>query len=1039
MTCKHATQRDQIWLSPEAIQCLKHVSVFDYFADHSIAAVQLHLPTIAPVLPTWPRPARLPWASTDTENWNPNCALDYGTIQDPTQFFHDISMTFEKEVNRHHRAQHDLDLPHAMKGRAQRLQPRMTPQCTPCTKPSREGEVKLVSALTGSATKLWFKQLRRIQSLKHAVVANRNSPSSLANRAELWSAILRSSGFCPSFPTWWRQRTPIIEGSPLELPQGPPAEGADAILLYEEFLHHFCAFEKWHNSQRTRSLKAKFEGSLQALYQDLRPAPRNCIDHLWKEQSYTILAVDSDTGQIQVDKPISTDFDFVWLHESHYVNISGITNDFCSISSSVDVFPGDELIQRIFVSDTKDVLELFAQYWQPRWNQLQQISPTDWDRIVAFAGAYMPKHTLEVAPLELDSWRRIVKQFKPRAARGPDGYDKDDLMRMPASYVQAILTMLTAIEDSGSPWPQQLLLGLVIGLAKHDQAHEEGHYRPINLFSMWYRAWARLRTKEMIRQLAALMPPEALGFLPARETTEVWMVLQSHIEVMLQMDQEYCGMSTDLQKAFNCIGRDQVFLIANHVGITDKLCRPWKKFLTTFARRFEVGTAIGAQVLSSSGYPEGCPLSIVAMLCVNWTYHVYMTAFAPRVTSYSFVDNLTLASMYPGMIARAFFALKTLCALFGLSTDDTKTYVWGTTSSSRRLLAQLGFPCLQDASELGGAMTYGAAIRNRALKQRGQSLGDKWNRLRRSAAPQLQKYTILPKVFWPKALHGSVNCLVADGYAQDLRRQAVKSIRANGAGSNPLLRLSLSDDMANDPGFYQLQLCLRTFQRMLRKSSDLLILWRIRMTGFTGKLLPGPFSRLIQCLSLVGWSVLEPPFILDHEQRRWNLMDIDGKSLRAVLEDAWLQYMSSCVRRQTMHDFQGCDGYLTLLDSSRLPSLQRALLSALHCGAFMTSLEHSKYDPEQPPFCSHCGCEDDRAHWLQCPRFEHLRTQIPGWHLELETLPRCTLHHLLVPRSSTAVAWRSELWQLEDRTTLFCFEPPPKMVNHLFMDGLHTT
>ena len=156
-------------------------------------------------------------------------------------------------------------------------------------------------------------------------------------------------------------------------------------------------------------------------------------------------------------------------------------------------------------------------------------------------------------------------------------------------------------------------------------------------------------------------------------------------------------------------------------------------------------------------------------------------------------------------------------------------------------------------------MTYGMARRNRVLRARGANLQHKWDRLRRSFAPQLQKYTILPKVFWPKALHGSSNSLISDNYAMALRRLATKSIGVGSAGSNPFLRLSLSDDMNNDPGFYQLQVCVLTFRRMLRKTPDLLPMWQVWMHGFTGKLLPGPFSRLIQCLTSIGWSVDEPP------------------------------------------------------------------------------------------------------------------------------------------------------------------------------------
>ena len=149
------------------------------------------------------------------------------------------------------------------------------------------------------------------------------------------------------------------------------------------------------------------------------------------------------------------------------------------------------------------------------------------------------------------------------------------------------------------------------------------------------------------------------------------------------------------------------------------------------------------------------------MLNVNWCYHVYMKAFCPQVITYSFVDNLTLVARQALLLAQAFFTLQSICGLFGLATDADKTYVWALNKLTRQQLNPLGFPCLTDASELGGAMTYGLSRRTRLLRQRGHQLQPRWQKLGRSMAPTLQKLSMLPKVFWPQALHGSANCLIA--------------------------------------------------------------------------------------------------------------------------------------------------------------------------------------------------------------------------------------------------------------------------------------
>eukprot|EP00438_Fugacium_kawagutii_P028124 Skav229523 [mRNA] locus=scaffold887:112665:113618:+ [translate_table: standard] len=162
---------------------------------------------------------------------------------------------------------------------------------------------------------------------------------------------------------------------------------------------------------------------------------------------------------------------------------------------------------------------------------------------------------------------------------------------------------------------------------------------------------------------------------------------------------------------------------------------------------------------------------------------------------------------------------------------------------------------------------------------------------------------------------------------------------------------------------------------------------------------------------------------------------MDAKTLRLLLEDAWLQHAAHTTNHRTMVDLHGMDGFLTKLDTLNMTPLDRARISALHSGAFMTNYEKSKFDPEKTAFCEICHCEDDRAHWLICPRFQHLRDRIPDWTMDLHTLPLCTQHHLLVPRLRCHVAWKSHLCSQQDQGFNFLVSPPTHGHHHLFIDG----
>jgi len=92
------------------------------------------------------------------------------------------------------------------------------------------------------------------------------------------------------------------------------------------------------------------------------------------------------------------------------------------------------------------------------------------------------------------------------------------------------------------------------------------------------------------------------------------------------------------------------------------------------------------------------------------------------------------------LLAGGYFAMLAYNDIFGLTMDDDKTYVCGLTTDLRKAMKQLGFQCFYDASELGASMSYGARIGKE----------DKWQKLKRSGAPTLQKLSMLQKSLGPK-------------------------------------------------------------------------------------------------------------------------------------------------------------------------------------------------------------------------------------------------------------------------------------------------
>ena len=137
------------------------------------------------------------------------------------------------------------------------------------------------------------------------------------------------------------------------------------------------------------------------------------------------------------------------------------------------------------------------------------------------------------------------------------------------TQVSQLLDLLASIEAGHSDWPRPLLIGLVCALDKCNGREDANGYRPICILSMIYRCWAGIRACQLTRHLSSLLSVEIYGFVPGRESSEVWFLLEVMIETALQSGCGLTGHSSDLVKAFNNIPRTPVF----------QLQQPWNTTL----------------------------------------------------------------------------------------------------------------------------------------------------------------------------------------------------------------------------------------------------------------------------------------------------------------------------------------------------------------------------------------------------------------------------------------------------------------------------
>ena len=140
--------------------------------------------------------------------------LEPGTSS--TTWLHSFSKASEWSLDGYVKSTPNGNLPQACRGRAKRLAPLLRTAQAVTVKASRRGEEALCSDFLGSKVTKWFKQLRRLQSLRQALDANKQTAAAQAYRLALWQSIKRATGFAVGFASWWPTRPLRLQGSPIQ-------------------------------------------------------------------------------------------------------------------------------------------------------------------------------------------------------------------------------------------------------------------------------------------------------------------------------------------------------------------------------------------------------------------------------------------------------------------------------------------------------------------------------------------------------------------------------------------------------------------------------------------------------------------------------------------------------------------------------------------------------------------------------------------------------------------------------------------------------
>ena len=1033
-TCHQKTRKDHMWLSPELIPRLVDVTVDStVFPDHATVVGEFLAFGAATPIPMWRKPMPIPWEEVALDHLDEDELFHEGTQAQITCIFKALEDTVDTNL----RHQGKPGLLAQQRGRCQTTEATTCKQAvTPC-KRSRKGEVQITYMGEHFTHTKWVRQLRRLQSLAALMHSRSEEPHISKDRTDLWNAIKNASGFPGGFAQVWKNRVNISHKAPLHLPRRlPEVDIVDAI--FHDFRQEFQQLEKALIHARCQKAKENRNNDLNAIYRDVakpRSLPVSTVvintNAIVSDVSADGLIVQYQPPELDPHQPVTSDRGPLAIahHEKGQITLEAPQN----------IEPGDHLRQPKLLGDLPDVFKAFQDLWEPMWNKHENTPIEQWYPILQQIQNEVPtpSEPFDMQPITMDQWRHAIKSKPDRSAVGPDGIHKKDLLHMPKALTQKLVDCINHLEQTSTPWPRSTMVGLIAAIEKHSAAKSPSEYRPITVLSMIYRTYSSIRTKQILRWIKQYAPEGLMGNMPNMSTTQVWRSLAEQIEHAHYFEYEWSGTVTDVCKCFNTLPRHVVYYCARHLGLPEFFTKSWMRNVSQIQRRFVVQGSCSPATWSTTGFPEGDPLSVLSMVLVNFAMHAIVTSKVSPIAVVSYVDNWEAQSSSAQATCEAFQAMDSFASALDIRLDKPKTHCWATTTQSRKHLKADGHTVLLQAKDLGGHLNYSKRRSNYSLRARITNTKPLWGWISRSKAPTYQKLRILYTVAWPRCLHGIAAVDVGIDHFTTMRAAAMNALRWEKHGSSSIIQFGLFNEPRHDPWYYAIHTTVMQFRQYCRVEVAFAVLDHLSNDPPV-RHAPGPSGVLLARLHAIHWRWEQDGFIQDHQGFKFSLMDCPIQLLQLRLDHAWGAMVGhSMSSRAEFGGLGDIDVACSTHTFHTFSITEIALLRVAMNGSFYTrdkQFSSGKFVSKQCPWCNEQDSVFHRT-W-ECPHFAHERSLMPPCHREyIMQQPQCTYLHGWFVESAEDKHYRAMLQTIPDTTREF--EQPSYLpeVMHMFTDG----
>lgn len=854
-------------------------------------------------------------------------------------------------------------------------------QCSiPIIHKGRESDFEPICCQTSVSIRRHTRQLRRLQSLVLQVNArDKNKVEGAYQKCqELWESILGATGFHKSF-SWW-----IGHNLGWFVPQMCPN------IEYLESLKDI--FSKWHNDeqhrfylhrQRTRRISVALDAEKggRLAFQELKDPPLAPLTFLTQTVEATIVKLrwpKKGLSRIRLEKAVHFDPNLVVHFQNQTAQIRHQNGTEVTVDPPLRLRSQNmTIVQYNSTADPSKLQDQIAKAWNQHWTR--DAHPDQWEEEWKDIGPVLnrlpdlPAKTFR--PFTLELWAQHCKKLNRRSSRGGCGFSVVEMLSFPPLLIQQLFKIFDQCEQ-GMSWPSGWVTAKVCMLSKCENPKSPFDARPITVFGVLYRQWSRIRSREILQYMASFMPVELAASTKGIAADAVACLITHVAETAINKGESICGIGIDLTRCFNTIPRYPVVLALRKLGVPEAYIRAWKSMLNNMTRTLTIGTCQSTLLSSTTGAPEGCGMSVVAMACITFWCGRHIIHNVPVARPICYADNWNVLTRLPHILVESVQVIDEFVQKLRLSINPKKSWLWSTRPSHRKALkgTSIGndvLPVVSNTSDLGCDLHYSQKVCKPTAKKR-------WNKARRvcgkiaiSKAPKGFRRKLAKGAGISASNFGLTLQHVPKTQWKSLRTAISRALGLCGAGASPWLALATN---VLDPQLGNLTTTCRFWRRFLN-SFPTQIEPFVHNLLTVGKAKVGPVANFRKTLNAAGWTFLSHT-ILEHKSSHTQVpwLSCSNKHLTYVFQKVWPWTITAKSPNRkdwnrTVFDIPMFDRMMQKRDPRH-----SAILYSFASGKHFTHDVIHKYDKTVDPGCPFCSSLDSKHHRLFCcPALEGAR------------------------------------------------------------------